>query len=53
MRACLIDGQAVKALLPTVGVLIGAGLVVIAVGLVIFRHVEAYAKKAGRLKRSG
>ena len=53
MRSCLLDGQATKTLLPTVGVLIGVGLVVIAIGLVIFQHVETYAKKAGRLKRSG
>lgn len=53
MRACLLDGVRTIALLPTVGVLIGIGLVVIAIGLVIFRYVETYAKRAGRLKRSG
>jgi hypothetical protein len=34
-------------------VLLGAGLGVIAFGLFIFRYVEAYAKRSGRLKRSG
>lgn len=53
MRACLLDGQATTTLLPTVAVLVGIGLVVIAIGLVIFRYIEAYAKRAGRLKRSG
>lgn len=53
MRACLLDGQATKTLLPTIGILISAGLVLIAIGLVIFRYVEVYAKRAGRLKRSG
>ena len=53
MRSCLIDGQGTRTLLPTVGLLIATGLVVIAIGLVIFRYVETYAKRAGRLKRSG
>ena len=53
MRGCLLDGQATRTLLPTVGLLISAGLVLIAIGLVIFRYVEVYAKRAGRLKRSG
>ncbi len=53
MRSCLIDGQGTRTLLPTVGVLIASGLVVIAIGLVIFRYVETYAKRVGRLKRSG
>lgn len=33
--------------------LIGAGLAVIVIGLFVFRHVETYAKRTGRLKRSG
>jgi len=40
-------------LLPTILLLIGIGLAIIVIGLFIFRHVEAYAKRAGRLKRSG
>lgn len=53
MRACLIEGQATRTLLPTAGLLIAIGLVVIVIGLFIFRYVELYAKRAGRLKRSG
>jgi len=53
MRACLLHGEPTSKLLPTVFALIGAGVGVIAVGLAIFHRVEAYAKRAGRLKRSG
>jgi ABC-2 type transport system permease protein len=53
LRGCLLHGQATVELLPTVFVLLGAGLGVIAFGLFIFRYVEAYAKRSGRLKRSG
>jgi len=53
MRSCLIDGDATATLLPTVGLLVAIGSVVIAIGLVVFRYVEGYAKRAGRLKRSG
>jgi len=53
MRACLLEGQATIELLPTVFTLIGVGFAVITLGLVIFRHVERYAKRSGRLKRSG
>ena len=53
MRACLLEGEATAKLLPNVFTLIGAGVAIIAVGLVIFRYVERYAKRTGRLKRSG
>ena len=53
MRACLLHGNSTRELLPTALALIGAGIAVIAVGLVIFRQVEGYAKQTGRLKRSG
>jgi len=53
MRACLLDGEATRKLLPTILVLIGIGLAIIVGGLFIFRYVEAYAKRSGRLKRSG
>ena len=53
MRACLLRGEATVTLLPTIFLLIGIGLAIIVVGLIIFRYVEAYAKRAGRLKRSG
>jgi len=53
MRACLLRGESTRRLLPTVLILIGAGLAVIVIGLFVFRHVETYAKRTGRLKRSG
>jgi len=53
MRACLLEGRPTRELLPTVFVLIGIGLGVILMGLFIFRYVERYAKRTGRLKRSG
>lgn len=53
MRACLLHGGSTRALLSTVLFLIGAGIAVIAMGLLIFQRVERYAKRAGRLKRSG
>jgi ABC-2 type transport system permease protein len=53
MRDCLLRGRPTIELLPHVGALVGAGLGVIAVGLVIFRFVERHAKRTGRLKRSG
>ena len=53
MRACLLHGRSTSALIPTVFSLTGAGIAVIAIGLVIFHRVERYAKRAGRLKRSG
>ena len=53
MRGCLLHGERTVMLLPTVFLLFGAGIAVIAVGLVLFRFVERYAKRTGRLKRSG
>ena len=53
MRTCLLDGGSTRKLLPTIFLLIGIGVAIIIVGLFIFRYVEAYAKRAGRLKRSG
>jgi len=53
LRSCLIDGRQTRSLLPTIGWLVCIGLVVIAIGLVTFGRVETYAKRAGRLKRSG
>ena len=53
MRACLLRGVSTRSLLPTIFLLVGTGIAVIAVGLVIFHRVERFAKRAGRLKRSG
>jgi len=53
MRSCLLQGETTVRLLPTVALLVGLGLAIIGIGLFIFRHVEMYAKRSGRLKRSG
>ena len=53
MRACLLEGEATAKLLPNVFTLIGVGVLIIVIGLIIFRYVERYAKKSGRLTRSG
>jgi len=53
MRACLLDGEPTRELLPTIFILIGVGIGVIVIGLIVFRYVETYAKRSGRLKRSG
>jgi len=53
MRACLLHRAPTGSLLSTVFPLIGAGVGVIVVGLFVFQYVERYAKKTGRLKRSG
>jgi len=53
MRACLLEGRPTIELLPTVFRLVGIGLAVIFAGLFVFRYVERYAKRSGRLKRSG
>jgi len=53
MRGCLLHGQSTRSLFPIFFILIGAGTAVIVVGLFIFGRVERYAKRTGRLKRSG
>ena len=53
MRAALLDGAATGALVGHLGRLVFIGIVAIPVGLVIFRQAEKYAKRTGKLKRSG
>lgn len=53
MRACLLEGEATGKLIPTIFTLIGIGVLIIVIGLIIFGYVETYAKRTGRLKRSG
>ena len=53
MLGCLLHGEATVTLLPTAFLLFGAGVAIILVGLFVFRFVERYAKRTGRLKRSG
>jgi ABC-2 type transport system permease protein len=53
MRSALLDGVGTGALLAHLGRLLLIGLVAIPVGLTIFRQAEMYAKRTGKLKRSG
>ncbi len=53
LRAALLDGAGTGALLGHLGRLVLIGVVAIPVGLMIFRQAEKYAKRTGKLKRSG
>jgi ABC-2 type transport system permease protein len=53
MRAALLDGATTRMLFGHVGRLILIGLVAIPAGLAVFRQAEKYAKRTGKLKRSG
>ncbi len=53
MRQALLHGAGIGTLLPTILLLFGIGLVLIPLGMIVFREAEFYAKKKGKLKRSG
>lgn len=53
MRAALIGSASFKELLPTIILLLLIGCVLIPLGIIIFKQAEFYAKKTGKLKRSG
>jgi len=53
MRRALLDGAGVLHLGDVILPLAIMGVVLIPIGLIIFRRVEIYCKKTGRLKRSG
>jgi len=53
MRAALLDGAGTDTLLGHLGRLVIIGVIAIPVGLAIFRQAEKYAKRTGKLKRSG
>lgn len=53
IRAALIDGQGFGELWPTMLGLVASGLVMIPLGVMVFSAGERYAKRTGRLKRSG
>jgi len=53
MRGALLDGVATGGLFVYVGRLLVIGVLAIPGGLVIFRRAELYAKRTGKLKRSG
>ncbi len=53
IRSALIDGEGFTELWPTMLGLIASGLVMIPLGVYVFSIAERYAKRTGRLKRSG
>jgi len=53
MRAAILDGAPVTALWPSLWPTLVIGLVTIPAGVLVFSFVERYAKRTGRLKRSG
>jgi ABC-2 type transport system permease protein len=53
MRAALLEGKPVGQMLNTLLLLLAIGLLLIPMGFLIFHQAEIYAKKSGKLKRSG
>ena len=53
IRASLLQGAGVTELLPTAGLLLAMGVVLIPAGVVVFSWAERRAKRLGLLKRSG
>ncbi len=53
IRAAVLDGAGLSELWPDIWPLIVIGLVCVPLGLEIFRRGERYAKRHGKLKRSG
>jgi ABC-2 type transport system permease protein len=53
VRAALLEGAPVSAVAGDLVILFGMGLALVPAGLLVFRQAEAYARRTGRLKRSG
>jgi ABC-2 type transport system permease protein len=53
MRRSLLDGAGAREELPTVGILLAMGAVLIPAGILVFSWAERRAKRLGLLKRSG
>ena len=53
MRDALLSGAGWAALAPNLGLLVAMGLVAIPVGVMVFSKAERYAKRTGKLKRTG
>jgi ABC-2 type transport system permease protein len=53
MRSALLDGAGTASLGAHLGRLVLIGVIAVPVGLLIFRQAEMYAKRTGKLKRSG
>ena len=53
IRSSLLDGAGMKEQLPTIGILLGMGVVLIPASILVFAWAENRAKRLGLLKRSG
>lgn len=53
MRAALLDGASTGSLLLHLGRLVLIGVIAVPMGMLVFRQAEMYAKRTGKLKRSG
>ena len=53
IRAALLDGAGVGTVWPQIWPLLVIGLACVPLGLEVFRRGEVYAKRHGKLKRSG
>jgi len=53
IRAAILENAPMSALMGDIGILLISGLVLIPAGYLIFRAGEHYAKRTGKLKRSG
>ncbi len=53
MRSALLHNAGLGELLPTIILLLVIGVILIPLGMFVFRQAEFYAKKKGKLKRSG
>jgi ABC-2 type transport system permease protein len=53
MRGAILDGEATVDLIPEMIPMLIIGLVTIPLGMAIFGYFERYAKRTGKLKRSG
>jgi ABC-2 type transport system permease protein len=53
VRAALLEGASIAAVAGDLAILFLMGLVLVPAGLLVFRAAESYARRTGRLKRSG
>jgi ABC-2 type transport system permease protein len=53
MRAALLEGESLRGMTETLLLLLATGVLLIPLGLFVFHQAEIYAKKRGKLKRSG
>jgi ABC-2 type transport system permease protein len=53
MRAALLEGMSTTALGPSIVPILILGALTLPLGIAVFGWAERYAKRTGRLKRSG